>query len=325
MRRRDFLRHAAAAGIGCLATSGVRSHGGSGDTPPGFPVIISTWPFGREANLEALSVLKSGGSALDAVERGVMTAEADESISTVGYGGFPNRDGTVQLDAAIFDGSTLDGGAVCALTGHRHPVQVARKVMENSPHLILVGEGASSFAIAEGFPHQETLSEAARAAYQKWRQKHPDGEGKAEGHDTLGQVVLAASGQIVAACTSSGMAWKLPGRVGDSPIVGHGLYADDAVGGCVATGVGEEISKVCGSFLVIELMRQGASPDQAIGETLDRIARRPGQIPSISAAFVAVARDGRHGAGAIGSDFHYAITRGTETQVVKVKPRNRKG
>ncbi len=325
MRRRDFLLRGAAAGFGFLASSGVRGETAPSGCTLDSPVIISTWPFGKAANLEALSILEAGGTALDAVEGGVMTAEADSSITTVGYGGFPNRDGEVELDAAIFDGATRDGGAVCALTGFRHPVQVARKVMDRSPHLMLVGEGASSFADSCGFSRQETLSEGAREAYRKWKKKHPAGDGKAEGHDTLGQVALSRSGSIAAACTSSGMAWKLPGRVGDSPIVGHGLFADDRVGGCVATGMGEEISKVCGSFLVVELMRQGATPDEAIGETLDRIASRPGQNPRVQAAFVALSRDGNHGAGAIGSDFHYAITRDQETQVIKVTSRNKGG
>ncbi|MBT5738674.1 MAG: N(4)-(beta-N-acetylglucosaminyl)-L-asparaginase [Planctomycetes bacterium] len=325
MRRRTFLLRGAAAGVGFLASAGVRGQEGSGKAATELPVIISTWPFGKAANLEALQILQSGGTALDAVERGVMTAEANPAISTVGYGGFPNRDGDVELDAAVFDGSTLDGGAVCALTGYRHPVQVARKVMENSPHLILVGDGARSFAKEQGFSDEETLSDGARAAYQKWLKKHPDRLGEPEGHDTLGQVALSSQGSIAAACTTSGMAWKLPGRVGDSPIVGHGLYADDSVGGCVATGMGEEISKVCGSFLVVERMRQGATPEEAIEEALDRILMRKGQNPAVQAAFVALSKSGAWGAGAIGSRFHYALTRGNQTEVIEVKPQMRRG
>ncbi|MDE0961145.1 MAG: N(4)-(beta-N-acetylglucosaminyl)-L-asparaginase [Planctomycetota bacterium] len=325
MRRRTFLLRGAAAGVGFLASAGVRGQDGSGRAAVEFPVIISTWPFGKAANLEALKIFDSGGTALDAVERGVMTAEANPAISTVGYGGFPNKAGIVELDAAVFDGSTLDGGAVCALTGFRHPVQIARKVMENSPHLILVGEGANLFAREQGFSGEETLSDGARAAYQKWIKKHPDGQGEPEGHDTLGQVALGSDGSIAAACTTSGMAWKFPGRVGDSPIVGHGLYADNSVGGCVATGIGEEISKVCGSFLVVERMRQGATPDEAIEETLDRIRNRPGQNPAVQAAFVALSSNGSWGAGAIGSNFHYALTRGNQTEVIEVTPQQRKG
>ncbi|MGE4618819.1 MAG: N(4)-(beta-N-acetylglucosaminyl)-L-asparaginase [Planctomycetota bacterium] len=321
MHRRNFLLQGVAAGAGLLASPGLRGQESSGSQNPEVPVIISTWPFGEAANIEALSVLKNGGSALDAVERGVMTAEANPAITSVGFGGFPNREGEVELDAAICEGKTRDGGAVCGLTGYRHPIQVARKVMEESRHLILVGKGATSFARAQGFEEQETLSDGAREAYRKWREKHPKADGKPEGHDTLGLVAMSTSGSMAAACTTSGMAWKLPGRVGDSPIIGHGLYADDQVGGCVATGVGEEISKICGSFLVVELMRQGATPDQAIEEALDRIINRVPANRKIEAAFVALRRDGVTGAGSIGSGFHYAVTRGAETKVVKVTPR----
>lgn len=325
MRRRDFLLRGVAAGAGLLASPGLHPQDSAGSDSPGTPIIISTWGFGKAANLEALEILKAGGSVLDAVERGVMTAEANPAISTVGYGGYPNREGEVELDAAICEGKTRDGGAVCALTGFRHPVQVARKVMEDSPHLMLVGTGASRFARSQGFEEQETLSEGAREAYSKWRQKHPEGDGKAEGHDTLGQVVMNSSGSIAAACTTSGMAWKFAGRVGDSPIIGHGLYADDKAGGCVATGVGEEISKVCGSFLVVELMRQGATPDEAIAEALDRIIERVPTNRSVQAAFVAIRRDGLTGAGSIGSGFQYVLTRGAETEVVDVTARMQEG
>ncbi|MAW78356.1 MAG: hypothetical protein CMJ95_13395 [Planctomycetes bacterium] len=324
MHRRDFLLRGVAAGAGFLASPGLNGEQGS-VARARTPIIISTWRFGEAANKEALSVLVEGGSVLDAVERGVMTAEANPAISSVGYGGLPNREGEVELDAAICDGETQDAGAVCALTGYRHPVQVARKVMEESPHLILVGKGATSFARAQGFDAQETLSDGAREAYQKWREKHPKADGQPEGHDTLGQVVMSSSGAIAAACTSSGMAWKLAGRVGDSPIIGHGLYADNQVGGCVATGVGEEISKICGSFLVVELMRRGATPDQAIEEALDRIIGRVPANRSIQAAFVALRRDGLTGAGSIGSGFQYAVTRDTETRIVNVEPRVQEG
>lgn len=320
MQRRDFLIGGVAAGAGFLASPGLRSQDNE-FAPVQTPIIISTWPFGDMANKEALSVLDAGGNALDAVERGVMTAEANPTISSVGYGGFPNRNGEVELDAAICEGTTKDSGAVCAITDYRHPVQVARKVMEDSPHAMLVGKGATLFAQSQGFKSQETLSEGAQKAYERWSEKHPKKDGKPEGHDTLGQVVLDSSGMIAAACTSSGMAWKLPGRVGDSPIIGHGLYADNEVGGCVATGIGEEISKVCGSFLVVELMRRGATPDEAIEETLDRIIGRVPDNKKTQAAFVAIRRDGSTGAGSIGPGFHYAVTVESETQVIAVTPR----
>ncbi len=316
MHRRDFLLRGAAAGAGFLASTGLQ--GESTPPTPGEVIVISTWPFGKAANAAAIQTLESGGSALDAVEKGVMTAEADPSIQSVGFGGLPNRSGVVELDAAIQDGRTFESGAVCSLQGYRHPIKVARAVLDHSPHLVLVGAGAREFATDQGFPVEETLSEGAREAYRKWRKKHPDGKGPASGHDTLGLVLLNSDGHICVACTTSGLAWKHPGRVGDSPLLGHGLYADDEAGGCVATGDGEEITRVCGSFLVVEWMRKGATPEEAIDETLDRIARRSPRGRDVHASFVAIRADGMTGAGSMRKGFHQALTRKGKTEVLSV-------
>ena len=318
MHRRDFLLRGAAAGAGFLASTGLQGHESGQLHSTGEVVLISTWPFGKAANQAALDTLAAGGSSLDAVEKGVMTAEANPAIQSVGYGGLPNRAGIVELDAAIQDGRTFESGAVCSLQGYRHPIQVARAVLDHSPHLVLVGDGARSFATDQGFPTEETLSEKAQEAYQRWLKKHPDGKGPVEGHDTLGLVLLNSNGHICVACTTSGLAWKHPGRVGDSPLLGHGLYADDEAGGCVATGDGEEITRVCGSFLVVEWMRKGASPEEAIAETLDRIARRSPKGRDVQAAFVAIRADGVTGAGSMQEGFHQALTRDGKTEVLSV-------
>ncbi|MAJ27854.1 hypothetical protein CBD41_00445 [bacterium TMED181] len=318
MHRRDFLLRGAAAGAGFLTSTGLQGANADTSKSPGEVVIISTWPFGKAANQAALESLQSGGSTLDAVEKGVMTAEADPAIQSVGYGGLPNRAGVVELDAAIQDGRTFESGAICALQGYRHPIRVARAVLDHSPHLVIVGDGAREFATDQGFPVEETLSEKARKAYQDWRKKHPDGKGPSEGHDTLGLVLLNSDGHLCVACTTSGLAWKHPGRVGDSPLLGHGLYADDEAGGCVATGDGEEITRVCGSFLVVEWMRKGATPDEAIAETLDRIARRSPKGRDVYASFVAIRADGVTGAGSMRGGFHQALTRNGKTEVIPV-------
>ncbi len=318
MHRRDFLLRGAAAGAGFIASTGLQGAESDLQNSSGKVVIISTWPFGKAANQVALDTLASGGSCLDAVEKGVMTAEADPSIQSVGYGGLPNRAGVVELDAAIQDGRTFESGAVCSLQGYRHPVRVARAVLDHSPHLVIVGEGAREFANEHGFPTEETLSEKAKEAYERWLKKHPDGKGPTAGHDTLGLVALNSDGHICVACTTSGLAWKHPGRVGDSPLLGHGLYADDEAGGCVATGDGEEITRVCGSFLVVEWMRKGATPEEAISETLDRIARRSPRGRDVQAAFVAIRADGVTGAGSMQTGFHQALTRDGNTEVIPV-------
>ncbi|NCF98553.1 MAG: hypothetical protein GWP39_03470 [Planctomycetia bacterium] len=318
MHRREFLLKGATAGAGFLASTGLQGQEGSGSSNSGEVVIISTWPFGKDANQAALEILSSGGSCLDAAEKGVMTAEANPAIQSVGFGGLPNRSGVVELDAAIQDGRSFESGAVCALQGVRHPIQVARAVLNHSPHLVIVGEGAREFATARGFGVEETLSDKAKEAYERWVKKNPGKDGPAEGHDTLGLVALDSTGHICAACTTSGMAWKHPGRVGDSPLLGHGLYADDQAGGCVATGDGEEITRVCGSFLVVEKMRQGATPEEAISDTLDRIAQRSPKGSNVHASFVAIRADGVSGAGSMRQGFHQAVTRSNETKVITV-------
>lgn len=282
--------------------------------------VVSTWDFGVGANRAAWKVLDGGGTALDAVEAGARWAEADLCNPTVGRCGNPDRDGVLTLDASIMDG---DGrcGAVAALEDIAHPVSVARAVMEKTPHVMLVGEGAQQFALSQGFAKTPLLTDEARKAWREWlrtseyqpqinaeRQSRP---GDKSNHDTLGILALDAQGRLAGACTTSGMAWKMHGRVGDSPIVGAGLYVDNEVGAATASGVGEEMVRNAASFLVVELMRQGRSPTQACREAIERVVRkRPEASKRLQVCFLAMNRAGEVGAFALHKGFVYALQDG---------------
>ncbi len=275
------------------------------------PLILSTWSFGLKANAAAWEVLSAGGSALDAVERGATVIELDPELASVGIGGDPNAEGVMELDGAISDGRTGRVGSVVGLRRVATPTAVARRVMERTPHLMLAGEGAQQFAWSQGFREQDLLTDRARLRWLEWRARRAPGG--PEGHDTVGLIARDASGGLAAACTTSGVSWKLPGRVSDSALVGCGLYADNEVGAAVATGLGEVIARVCGSFLIVERMRGGASPQAACEEAVRRIVKmNPSHadhgVP-IRASFLAMGRDGEVGAASVRPGFQYAICR----------------
>src|ERR1700761_6486182 len=270
------------------------------------PCVVSTWDFGVAANAAAWGVLAKGGAALDAVEAGARIPEADLKNHSVGRAGYPDRDGHVSLDASIMD-QKGDCGAVAGLEHIAHPISVARRVMERTPHVLLVGDGALQFAIEQGFKREELLTPESRKAWKAWLKEHryhpvANSEVKTYGkdlgtpgsktnHDTLGMLDLGSAGDLSGACTTSGMAWKLRGRVGDSPIIGAGLFVDGEVGAATSTGVGEEVIRSCGSFLVVELMRQGRSPHEACREAVTRIMKR--QVthdPDFQVGFLALNR-----------------------------------
>lgn len=319
--RRRFLQTSMLAGASLALSPAARGAGGDAGDDGGAgaarPRVVSTWDFGVGANRAAWGALAGGGSALDAVEAGARWAESELCNPTVGRCGNPDRDGVLTLDASIMDG---DGrcGAVAALEDIAHPVSVARRVMERTPHVLLVGEGAQRFAVAEGFEKEPLLTEAARAAWRAWRREAEyrpriNAErtripGDSENHDTLGILALDAAGRLAGACTTSGMAWKMHGRVGDSPIVGAGLYVDDEVGAATASGVGEEMIRNAASFLVVELMRQGRSPAQACREAIARVVRkRPQASRTLQVCFLAMNRAGEVGAYALHRGFVYAV------------------
>jgi len=283
-----------------------------------FPIVISTWDFGVAANREAWKTLVKGGRALDAVEAGVRIPEADLNNHTVGRAGYPDRDGHVTLDACIMD-EQGNCGSVAAIEYIAHPISVARLVMEKTPHVMLVGEGATQFAVEQGFKKEKLLTPASEKAWKEWLKtakyspvKNIENKQHAPGnkynHDTIGMLAIDAKGNISGACTTSGMAFKMHGRVGDSPIIGAGLYVDNEVGGATSTGVGEEVIRNVGSFLVVELMRQGYSPENACKEAVKRIIKKkPGTAKDIQVGFLAINKNGEYGAYAIQKGFSFAV------------------
>ncbi|HLF46241.1 MAG TPA: N(4)-(beta-N-acetylglucosaminyl)-L-asparaginase [Chitinophagaceae bacterium] len=303
------------------------------------PIVISTWDAGLEANKAAWEILSKNGRALDAVEKGVMVTEASQNCC-VGLGGNPDRDGFVTLDACIMD-EFANCGSVAFLERIKHPVSVARRVMEKTAHVMLVGSGAQQFAIAEGFPlEKQKLSPEAQNAYDNWLKKSeykppainvenkqghgPFVPGKLESgewnHDTIGMVAMDAMGNLSGSCTTSGAGFKMRGRLGDSPIIGAGLFVDNEVGACTATGQGEDVIRVAGSHSVIELMRNGLSPEAACKKVIERIVKIKGnKVKDIQVAFLALNKKGQAGAFAIHKGFNYALRNGEGEKLVKGK------
>ena len=268
--------------------------------------MISTWNHGIAANKAAMDIIKNGGNALDAVEAGVRVTESDPEMMSVGYGGLPDRDGHVTLDACIMD-HTGNCGAVSYLQHIKNPISVARKVMEETPHVMLSGKGALDFAIEKGFEKENLLTEKAENLWKDWlvtSQYKPIVN--IENHDTIGLLAIDKKGNISGACTTSGLAWKLHGRVGDSPIIGAGLYVDNDVGGACATGVGELVMKTLGSFLIVELMRQGMNPQEACEEAVMRIVAKQ-EYKEMQVGYLAIDKNGNYGAYAIHPGFNYAL------------------
>lgn len=301
--RREFIKLSAAGSAGLLST------------PPydvalqqRRPVVISTWNFGLQANEAAWKILSSGGRALDAVEAGAKVPEGDPRESSVGYGGLPDRDGKVTLDACIMD-EQGNCGAVAFLQHIVHPISVARLVMEKTPHVMLVGDGALRFALENGFEKKKLLTKESEKAWKGWLKK---AEYKPvvniENHDTIGIVAIDAEGNLSGACTTSGMAYKMHGRVGDSPIIGAGMYVDNEIGAAAATGVGEEVIKIVGCHLVVELMRQGNAPEDACRLAVERILKKnPARAKEIQVGFLALNKQGQHGAWCLQQGFTFAV------------------
>lgn len=309
MKRRKFLRNSSTVAAGIisapvLASYTERTSGNVLDTTVTLPIAICTWDFGN-ATAKAWEVLNDGGSALDAVHQGVMVEENDLNNNTVGIGGRPDRDGNVTLDACIMD---KDGncGAVLAMEHIANPISVARKVMEETAHVMLVGKGAEQFAYEKGFEKTNLLTEKSKQDWLEWKktsQYKPIIN--IENHDTIGMLAIDTNGDIAGACTTSGMAYKMAGRVGDSPIIGAGLFVDNEVGGATATGVGEEVIRTVGSFLIVELMRQGKSPQEACEEGVRRIIAKNKDKQDFQIGFIALNKKGQTGAYCIHPGFTY--------------------
>jgi N4-(beta-N-acetylglucosaminyl)-L-asparaginase len=290
------------------------------------PIVISTWDFGKEANAGAWEILKKGGRALDAVEAGVRIPEADENNQSIGYGGLPDRDGRVTLDACIMD-EFYNCGSVMCLEHITHAISVARLVMEKTPHIILAGDGALQFALANGFKKENLLTPKSEKAWKEWLKtakyepvknienqlydkKTDPMPGGPNNHDTIGMLAIDAAGNFSGACTTSGMAYKMHGRVGDSPVIGAGLYVDNEVGAATSTGVGEEVIRIVGSHLIVELMRQ------ACKEAVERIIKRnPAKAKEVQVGFLAMNKKGQFGAYCLQKGFTYAVRNNREEKI----------
>ena len=336
--RRKFIHASAFAGFASLLTKGEWSMSES-ETVKGKPIVISTWDAGLRANKAAWEILGSGGRALDAVEKGVMVTESEQNCC-VGLNANPDRDGYVTLDACIMD-EFSNCGSVAFLERIKHPIAVARRVMEKTPHVMLVGSGAQQFAVAEGFPLEEQkLSPDAQKNYENWLKKteykppainvesknnhgpfapHKLDNGEWN-HDTIGMLAMDTNGNLSGSCTTSGAGFKMRGRLGDSPIIGAGLFVDNEVGACTATGQGEDVIRVAGSHSVVELMRQGLSPEAACKKIIERIIKiKEEKAKDIQVAFLAVNKKGQVGAYSIHKGFEYAIRTNEMEKMVKAK------
>lgn len=329
-RRDTFRMGLGAALVATAAAKASAASKDSGSTTSAPALIVSTWDFGAAANDAAFARFSKGGSLIDAVEAGAHVPEADASNRSVGYGGNPDRDGHVTLDAIIMDDKG-GCGAVAALEGFMHPISVARRVMERTPHTFLVGEGAAQFARAQGFEEVNLLTPEAEAAWREWLKsaqykpeaniENRNGRGGPLDHDTIGILACSAQGELAGACTTSGMAYKLRGRVGDSPQAGCGLFVEGGVGAAAATGVGEEVTRIAGTARVVNSMRAGLSPEQACREAVTHIAKLRGEaVREAQVGFIAIDTKGQVGAYALLPGFTIAITdRDGKTRVVPVR------
>ncbi len=315
MNRKTFLSRTAllAAGLAGLRGKAQATH--NPNSLSGHPAVIATWD-NRGATEAAIQRMLKGGNALDAVEAGARVPEADPEDQSVGYGGRPDRDGKVTLDACIMDAKGR-AGAVTFLQHIMHPVSVARKVMEETPHVTLSGAGALRFALEQGFEKTELLTGKSRGQWEEWLKKGVYNPAiNHRQHDTIGILALDAQGHIAGACTTSGLSYKMHGRVGDSPVIGAGMYVDNEVGGACATGIGELVLKTLGSFLIVELMRNGSTPQEACEEAVRRIVKkydtRGGQV-----GYLALNKNGEHGAFSIRKTFPYALYQAKENRLLK--------
>lgn len=319
--RRLFLTNS----LGAFLATLLKPFSSNAASPPslpvmGQPVILSTWKFGMKANEEAWKVLSANGRALDAVEQGARYVEADPLERSVGYGGRPDRDGRVTLDACIMDENANIGSVVC-MEHIVHAVSVARAVMEKTPHVMFAGDGAFQFALSQGFQKQNLLTAESEKEWKEWlKNAQYKPVVNIENHDTIGLIALDANGNLSGACTTSGMAFKMHGRVGDSPIIGAGLFVDNEVGAVTATGHGEEVIRVAGAHLVVEQMRNGKEPGEACKAAIQMIHRKlelRGKNPKeVQIGFIAINKQGAYGAYALQKGFNYAVKNNSITQLI---------
>lgn len=322
MNRRKFLQNTALSGLGLtvgtsvLAKTVSESNQNAEINKENYPLVIATWNVPNAVS-KAWETLQSGKSALDAVEKGCNVEEEDPNNSSVGYGGLPDRDGNVTLDACVMD-EKGNYGSVVFMQNIVQAISVARKVMEETPHVMLAGKGAEEFAVSQGFERKNLLTEKSRKAWEEWKIKS---EYKPviniENHDTIGMLALDKDGNLSGGCTTSGLAYKMQGRVGDSPIIGSGLFVDNEIGAATATGLGEEVLKTVGSFLIVELMRQGRTPQQACEEAVERIMKKQPDRRDFQVGYIAVNKKGEVGAYSIHEGFSYQVYRNGKNENIQ--------
>ena len=313
MKRRNFIKNASLTGVGIsVGVSAIacneQDKSSSKDAvtidTTKFPIAICTWGF-VEANAKAGQALSKNISALDSAIEGVAVEEENIKNTTVGKGGSPDRDGNVTLDACVMD-SNGDCGAVLCVENITNVAKLAKKVMQDTPHVMLAGQGAEEFAYTQGFKKEELLTEASKKAWEKWKETSKYKPIiNIENHDTIGMLTIDKDGNMAGVCTTSGLAYKMKGRIGDSPIIGSGLFIDNEIGGAVATGMGEEVVKTVGSFLIVELMRQGKTPQEACEEAISRIISKGNRYKDFQIAYLAMNKAGDVGSYCIHKGFTY--------------------
>jgi L-asparaginase/N4-(beta-N-acetylglucosaminyl)-L-asparaginase len=313
--RRDFIK--SVVGTAAIAAADARA------ALPGHstPVLLSTWAHGKPANERAAEVFQAGGSLLDAVEKGINTAEDNPKVMSVGYGGLPNEEGVVELDAGLMDGTRHRAGSVCALHSIKNPISVARLVLEKTRHTTLAGEGAFRFALKMGFQPMQLLTPESLQAWLKWK-SDPQRQTfwlTTRVHDTIGMVAADGNGHVVSGCSTSGTAWKIPGRVGDSPLVGCGIYADDNVGAASATGDGDLMTNYCTSVSIVHSMARGATPQDACVGLLQHMVKTDPKNQEGGVGVIAINTRGEIGAASMQSKFRlqYALWRDGESKLLE--------
>lgn len=316
INRRNFMK--SVAGAVALSASDLELVA----VPDAGPVFLSTWAHGKPANERAAEVFGAGGSLLDAVERGINVPENDPSVTSVGYGGLPNEEGEVELDAAIMDGTRHRAGAVASLHKIKNPISVARQVLEKTKHTTLAGEGAFRFALRMGFHPQTLLTPESLKKWLDWKadpKRQVFWVDPTENHDTIGMVATDGQGHVVSGCSTSGLAWKIPGRVGDSPLVGCGVYADDNVGAASATGDGDLMTNYCTSVSIVHSMARGASPQDACVELLQHMVKTDPSNKSRDVCVIAINPRGDVGAASMRSGYRlkYAVWHSGKSELIE--------
>ena len=313
MKRRNFLQKAALGSVGITALGSSlaataatpKEAKDTQDVPVSnslLPVVIATWSV-EQATKKAWQSMEQGSSALDAVIAGCAIEEANALGQSVGIGGLPDRDGRVTLDACVMN-EKGDYGAVLCMQNIKHPIAVAKKVMEDTPHVILAGVGAEEFAVSQGFKRENLLTEQSKKDWEIWKKTSKYKPIiNIENHDTIGMLAIDKNGTISGGCTTSGLAYKMAGRVGDSAIVGSGLFVDNEIGAATATGLGEEVLKTVGSYLIVELIRQGKSPQEACELAILRIIEKTPNFEDFQVGYIAVNKKGETGAYSIHEGF----------------------